>query len=318
MCRTRDVASKKLAGWDDIDLPHRAAPEVDFADVTIATEFLGQKLKSPFLISSMTGGSSEGEEINRTLAGFAQARGLAMGVGSQRVALENRDAKLFDLRKTAPRAVLYANIGLVQFNYGVTTDDAAWLVDSLEAQALILHLNPLQEAIQGEGDRNFSNLLQHIGALKKRLRVPVIVKETGCGLDVETSRRALDAGADALDLAGLGGTHWGFIEGLRDPRRQALGEIFRDWGIPSLQTLLDTREDLGPDPRLIASGGVRNGLDAAKALYLGANLVGMALPFLKAAKKGPEGLNDFLDVQEEALKIALFCCGHTNLEGFRL
>lgn len=311
LCRTQDVASESPAGWDDIRLPHVALPEIDFVAVSLESEFLGQKFAAPFLISSMTGGSPEGEQVNRTLAEFAQQARIPMGVGSQRVALENRSAKLFDLRKTAPRAVLYANLGIVQFNYGVTVDDVQWLVEQLGAQALILHANPLQEAIQTEGDRNFAQLLRHIPEIKKGLSVPVILKETGCGLDPATCLRAREAGIDAVDIAGLGGTHWGFIEGLRDEKRRALGDMFRDWGTPTANALMDARESLGPDFPIIASGGVRHGLDAAKALFLGADLVGMAMPFLQAAKGGPQALQDFLALQSEALKIALFCSGYT-------
>ena len=314
LCRTQNVSSNVRAGWDAIQLVHQAAPEIDFNEVSIETEFLGLPLKAPFLISSMTGGSAEGESVNRLLAEFAQARGIPMGVGSQRVALENRTSGLFEMRKTAPKAVLFANIGLVQMNYGVTVADCQWLVDKLEAQALILHLNPLQEAIQTEGDRNFSNLLQNISRLKKSISVPLILKETGCGLDPDTCERAIDEGIDALDIAGLGGTHWGFIEGLRDSKRQELGEMFRDWGIPTVEALTDVREAVGESVPLIASGGIRHGLDAAKAFYLGADLVGMALPFLKKASAGLPALNDFLDLQSEALRIALFCTGKTHLK----
>ena len=233
-----------------------------------------------------------------------------MGVGSQRVALEARHANLFDLRKVAPKATLYANLGIVQLNRGVTADDVLWLVDLLQAQAVILHANVLQEAIQKEGDRDFSGLLKKIPALKKRLSVPLILKETGSGLDALTCRRAVDAGFDALDVAGLGGTHWGFIEGLRHHERRPLGEIFRNWGIPTARAVREARAAIGPQVPLVASGGVRHGLDAAKALYLGADLVGFAAPFLKAAvDDDDEGLDRFLDLQIEALKIALFCAG---------
>lgn len=314
ICQTTDVSSDGSAGWDSIQLPHHAAPELDFDAVSLTTKFLGQTYECPFLISSMTGGSPEGEALNAQLARFAEARGLPMGVGSQRVALENRSADFFSLRKVAPKARLFANLGLVQMNYGVSVDDCAWLVEKLEAQALILHLNPLQEAIQREGDRNFSNLLKRIGEIKKRVSVPVILKETGCGLDATTCRRAKNEGVDALDIAGLGGTHWGFIEGLRDEKRRALGEMFRSWGIPTVQALAEAREAVGDELPIIASGGLRHGLDAAKALFMGANFVGMAMPFLKKASEGEKALHDFLDLQKEALRIALFCCGMRDVE----
>jgi isopentenyl-diphosphate delta-isomerase len=316
LVRTRDVSSLRDAGWDSVEIPHVALPETDFASVSLETKFLGRDFAAPLLISSMTGGSPEGERLNRELAAFAERRRLPMGVGSQRVQLEKRDGGLFDLRKTAPKAALYANLGIVQFNYGVTADDAVWLVEKLEAQALILHANVLQEAIQFEGDRNFAGLLAKIPALKKRLPVPLILKETGCGLDVATCRRAVDAGFDALDVAGLGGTHWGFLEGLRHEQRRALGDMFRGWGVPTARAVTEARTAL-PRVPLVASGGVRHGLDAARALYLGADLVGLAAPFLKAAVNGAEALDRFLDLQVEALRIALFCGGQTSPRGWR-
>jgi len=317
VCLQNNVASLEEAGWSGIRLPHSALPDADCGLIETTTTFLGHTLKAPFLISSMTGGSPRGESINLTLARLAEIKGLAMGVGSQRVALENRDRQLFNLRKSAPSALLFANMGAVQLNYGVTADDCMWLVDQLEAQALILHANPLQEAIQKEGDRDFRGLWNKIAELKKRLSVPLILKETGCGLDQKTCERALGAGVDALDSAGLGGTHWGFVEGLRNSERSALGEMFRGWGIPSVESLKTcVRVSSGRVP-VIASGGLRSGLDAAKAIWLGADLTGMALPFLEAATKGEEALTKFYELQEEALRIATFCAGYRSITELR-
>jgi isopentenyl-diphosphate delta-isomerase len=317
VCLSHDVASTKGRGWHEIRLPHVALPDANCDRVELSTDFLGHSLKAPFLISSMTGGSPRGEALNRLLARLAEDVGIAMGVGSQRVALENRDAALFDLRRAAPRALLFANIGAVQLNYGVTADDCAWLVERLEAGALILHANPLQEAIQKEGDRDFRGLWTKIESLKKRVSVPLILKETGCGLDEASCRRAIDAGVDALDSAGMGGTHWGFIEGLRHSERAPLGEMFRDWGIPSVESLGNcVRASAGRVP-VVASGGLRSGLDVAKALRLGATLGGMALPFLDAASHGEKALSDFYSVQQEALRIAVFCSGHSTLREFQ-
>jgi isopentenyl-diphosphate delta-isomerase len=318
LCLKRDVASTHTAGWDEVPLPHRALPEISFDNIDLDTRFLGEDFAAPFLVSSMTGGSRAGDALNVRLARFAQQARIPMGVGSQRFAVEARksgkarDPSASALRKAAPKAVLYANIGIVQFNYGFSVDDAAWLVDTLEARALILHANPLQEAIQAEGDRDFSGLFRRLTEVKKRVTVPIILKETGCGLDLLSCRRAREAGVDAIDVAGLGGTHWGFIEGLRSPNRRALGEIFRNWGIPTAQALSEARALLGPEFPIIASGGVRHGLDAAKAIYLGADLVGMALPFLKAAQEGDKALEDFFKLHCEALKTAFFCTGHTS------
>jgi len=312
LCIKRDVASQGTAGWDDVILPHSALPDIDFSEIDLRTEFLGHTFSAPLLISSMTGGSEKGERINDTLSIFAAEVGIPMGVGSQRVALEKRDQKLFALRKISPKAVLWANIGAVQLNYGVTEDDCKFLVESLEAQALILHLNPLQEAIQKEGDRNFKGLWSKIEKLCQTLEVPVILKETGCGLDVATCLRAKEIGISAVDVAGFGGTHWGYIEGLRNTERETYGNTFRSWGIPTTTSLFNAREALGPDFPIIASGGIRNGMEIAKSLFLGANLSGMALPFLKAAEAGPDALHALYNELCEALRISLFCTNSTT------
>ena len=309
ICRDQDVESLSSAGWEKIRLPHRALPEIDHAAVTLDCEFLGQKLRAPFLISSMTGGSAQGDEINLRLARFAEKAGIPMALGSQRATLETRSASLRELRRQAPRAQLWANLGAVQLNYGVSVDDCEWLVSELEAQAFVLHANPLQEAIQTEGDRNFAELWPKIALLKKRLSVPLILKETGCGLDAVTCQRALEVGVDAVDIAGLGGSHWGYIEGLRHEPRRALGELFRDWGLPTSEALIEARKILPSRFPVIASGGIQNALEAAKALWLGAQIVGMAKAFLKKAFEGEESLLDFYEFQSEALRIALFCMG---------
>jgi isopentenyl-diphosphate delta-isomerase len=319
LCKNSDVESLSSAGWEKVRLPHIALPELNFKNVSTQAQLVGRTFSAPILISSMTGGTREGETLNQTLARFAEEANIPMGVGSQRVALESRDAAFFDLRRAVPKATLFANIGLVQLNHGVTPSDLSWLVENLKAQALILHANVLQEAIQEEGDRDFSNLFFQIEKIKKEVSVPLILKETGCGLDPISAKRALDAGIDVLDVAGLGGTHWGFIEGLRSSTRRQIGEIFRDWGRPTAQALVAVRAEVGNRPPVIASGGLRNGLDMAKALFLGADFCGMALPFLKIASAHKnedtaiENLLDFFQLQTEALKIALFCMGTSNL-----
>jgi len=313
ICKKENVQSLSSTGFDDIQLPHFAIPDIDFSEISLRTQFLGNEFSAPLLISSMTGGSAEGEKINQTLARFAERSNIPMGVGSSRVAIENRDPKFFEIRKIAPRAQLWANIGIVQLNYGVSGDDLKWVIENLEASALILHTNPLQEAIQKEGDRNFSELFQKIESLKKVIQVPLVLKETGCGLDASTAKRAMDAGIDALDVAGRGGSHWGYIEGLRAPNRKALGEMFRDWGTSTVESLVTLREELGPHVPLIASGGIRNGLDIAKSLFLGADFAGMALEFLKQASLGDTALDEFFELQCEALRIAMFCSSALNI-----
>jgi len=310
LCLNHNVESRESSSWDSIQLPHRALPEINFNDINLSTTFFKRKYAAPYLISSMTGGSPQGEELNLRLARFAEEKNIPMGVGSQRVALENREYGFFSrLRKEAPTVTLFANIGAVQLNYGVSADDCQWLIDSLEAQAFTLHCNPLQEAIQREGNRDFSNLFRKIEQIKKSLTVPLILKETGCGIDPVTAQKAMDAGVDAIDIAGRGGSHWGFIEGLRSPERRELGVLFRNWGNESAQATRDCLRIVNKRIPVIASGGIRSGLDASKALYLGATLCGMALPFIRAAEQGEEVLNTFWNTQTEALKIALFCMG---------
>jgi len=312
---SRDVGSEVTAGWENIRLPHVALPEINYGEVSLETSFLGLSFKAPFLISAMTGGTPRADALNFRLAAFAARRGLPLALGSQRYLLEKKPRlKRLPLRVAVPKVILFSNLGAVQLNYGVKVDDVRALVDASEAQALVLHLNPLQEAVQLEGDRNFSGLYAKIETLKKSLSVPLLVKETGCGISVPVAARLQACGVDGIDVAGLGGTHWGFIEGLRSPGRRRLGEEFRNWGIPTSEVVPELRAALGPRFPLVASGGLRSGLDAAKAFYLGADVAGLALPFLLAAQKSERDLNDFLDHLEEALKIALFCSGSRTIQ----
>jgi isopentenyl-diphosphate Delta-isomerase len=239
LCLEDDVSSGEASWWDEVKLPHCALPDVDESKIDFQSEFLGETFSAPFLISSMSGGTEKSEMLNDRLAVFAQEVGIPMGVGSQRILLEGAGNSIFRLKKTAPRLRVYANIGAVQLNYGITPSDIQRLVDHIEARGVFLHLNPLQEAIQPEGNRNFSGLWPKIEKLRKQIQVPLILKETGCGLDVATGRRAVEAGIDALDVAGKGGTHWGYVEGLRNASRLPLGQLFRNWGLPTPQALQD-------------------------------------------------------------------------------
>ncbi len=314
LCLEGGVESVSGPDWDHVRLPHRALPEIDWAEVDLSADLLGKRYRAPLMISSMTGGSEEGERLNLRLAEFAGRKNIPMGVGSLRVALENREYGFFSsLRRAAPTASLFANIGAVQLNYGVSADDCQWMIDHIEADALILHCNPLQEAIQEEGDRDFSALFPKIERLRRVLSVPLILKETGCGIDAATAARALEAGVDVIDVGGRGGTHWGLIEGLRSPRRRALGEMFKDWGNGSAAATLACVKAVAGRVPVVASGGIRSGLDVARALHLGASFCGMALPFLKAADSGEEAMEDFWELHTEALRIALFCMGRKKI-----
>ncbi len=289
---------------------HEALPELDWDQIDLTTEFLGRTLAAPLLISCMTGGTEVAGRINRNLAIAAEAVGVAVGVGSQRKALEDpARADTFRVRDLAPSVPLLANLGAVQLNYGVGLDDCLRAVDMIGADALVFHLNPLQEAIQPEGQRNFRGLLDKMAAIAASLPVPVIVKEVGSGISAATGRALVERGFRFIDTAGVGGTSWARIEAAR-AGDAPLGELFAGWGIEtpaSIQALASLRE--GSDLTIIGSGGLRNGLDAAKAFALGAHLVGMAYPFLEAATESPERVEAAIRRVVRELKIAMFCLG---------
>lgn len=298
---------------------HCALPEVDWQDLAVETTFLGHRLGAPLLISAMTGGTEEAQRINQRLATVAQRYGLAMGVGSQRVAVENPDLMTtFRVREVAPDILLLANLGAVQLNYGYGLDQCRRVVDHLEASALILHLNPLQEAVQTRGDTNFKDLLTKIEHLCAALPVPVVVKEVGNGISAPLVQRLMAAGVAAVDVAGAGGTSWAKVESERatDPLQRCLGQTFADWGIPTAGCLIAARQ-VAPTLPLIASGGLRNGLEVAKTLALGADLAGLAYPFLKAASDSEEAVAALADVLIAELKTVLFCTGQATLSGLR-
>jgi isopentenyl-diphosphate delta-isomerase len=305
-------AATTRAGWDRYRFSHEALPEVHADHIDLTTTFLGKPLAAPLVIAGMTGGSERAGTVNRRLAEAVQALGLGMGLGSQRAMLESPAlAPTFQIRDVAPDILLLANIGAVQLNYGVGIDAALGLVDAVQADALAVHLNVLQEMVQPEGDRDWRGLLARIGALVEASAVPVLVKETGCGISPTTARHLRDLGVAAIDVGGTGGTSWGWIEGFRaaDPHRQAIGATFRDWGIPTAESLVAVREALGPDYPLMSTGGVRSGLDVAKAVALGANVAGMALPFFRAADDSTEDVLALGRRILEEVRIAMVCSG---------
>ena len=302
-------------GFEQYQFTHCCLPELDLSDLQLQTSFLGKSLGAPLLISSMTGGTELAQLINRRLATVAQQYHIAMGVGSQRVALERPQvAETFSVRAYAPDILLLANLGAVQLNYGYGVAECQRVVDLLAADALILHLNPLQEVVQSRGDRNFQGLLPKITDLCRALPVPVIVKEVGNGISAAVAQRLIQAGVAAIDVAGAGGTSWAKVESERaqDIRQQRLGQTFAEWGIPTADCIAAIRQSQATIP-LIASGGLRNGLDAAKAIALGADLVGMAYPFLKAAHDSEEALATLVELLMEELKTVLFCTGNATL-----
>lgn len=301
--------------FDDWSFEHCALPELDYDRIDLATTFLGRPLKAPLLISSMTGGTEEAARINRRLAAGAEAAGLALGVGSQRAALEHPEAAAsFRVREQAPSVPLLANLGAVQLNYGMGLPECRQAVEMIEADALVFHLNPLQEAIQPEGQRDFSGLAPRIGEIVRGLAVPVAVKEIGSGLSARVAGRLHEQGVRIFDTAGSGGTSWARIEGRR-AETVDLGELFADWGIPTPESIRQLREL--PGITLIASGGIRNGIEAAKAIALGAHLVGVAQPFLRAAAESTEAVVATAERIVRELRIAMFCAGAGSLEELR-
>jgi len=315
VCLEDDVRSFVPTGFARVRLRHEALPEIDLAEVDASVSFLGKRLAAPLLISSMTGGTPRAGQINERLARAAEATGIAMALGSQRAALEDpTQLPTFAMRAVAPNVVLYANIGAVQLNYGVGIDDARAIVDDVQADGLFLHLNPLQEALQPRGDVDFRGLLGKIARLVRALAVPVIVKGVGSGISVATARRLLDAGVAAIDVAGAGGTSWARVEGRRasDDRRERLAETFGGWGYPTVEATRALRAEF-PDAVIIASGGVRSGLDVAKALAIGADLVGMALPLLEPATRSVEAVREAIDDVIAGLRIALFASGGARI-----
>jgi isopentenyl-diphosphate delta-isomerase len=306
-------------GLERYRFQHQALPEIDLTDIDLSTTFLGKSLRYPFLISSMTGGTGEALRINLNLARAAQACGIGMGVGSQRAAIEDWSmAETFQVRPAAPDILLLANLGAVQLNYDYTIEHCRLAVEMLQADALILHLNPLQEALQPEGERNFGGLLNKIEAVCRTLEVPVVVKEIGAGLSGQVVQWLVDAGVAAVDVAGAGGTSWSRVEmyRARTERARRVAAQFVDWGIPTAEAIQKARR-AAPDIPLVASGGIYTGLEAAKAMALGADVTAMARPFLKAAAVSTEAVEEATEELAETLRVAMFCIGAPNLASLK-
>ncbi len=314
-----DVQSGRTTGLESYRFVHQALPERSLESVEVSTSFLGHALRAPLLISSMTGGTDQARIINRVLAEAAERTGIVMGLGSQRVALEDeRAARSFDVRDVAPTAMLLANLGAVQLNHGIGVAECQRAVEMIRAEALILHLNALQEALQPEGNHDFSNLLDKIGTVCRALTVPVIVKEVGWGISAKVARWLADAGVAAVDIAGSGGTSWSQVEMHRaaDPDIARLAGDFYDWGIPTAEALVACRAELKNLP-LIASGGIRNGIEAAKCVALGADLVGSAHPFLKAAAVSLEATLKAIRLMTQQMRITMFAAGAGTIAELR-
>ena len=319
LCLDTDAVSSPYgAGFDRYSFVHNALPEVDIAEVDLSTTFLGKPLKAPILISSMTGGFTLARKVNRNLAIAVQQLGLGMGVGSQRVALEEpRVAESFKVRDVAPDILLLGNLGAVQLNYGYGIEQCRQAVRMIQADGLILHLNVLQEAVQPEGNRNFKGLSDKIAQVCRQLEVPVMAKEVGSGISGEVALRLKRAGVKAIDVAGLGGTSWYKVETQRAAKKGQPADLtFAHWGIPTDEALVMVRGAV-PDLEIVASGGIRNGLDIAKAVVLGANICGVGQPLLEPAMESAEKVIKFLQKMIFEIKVAMLCVGAKNIEALR-
>lgn len=317
LCLTGNVEGvDKTTGLEGIHFIHNALPEINFESITTETSFLGKKLKAPFLVSSMTGGSELAIEINQNLAIAAEERGWVMAIGSTRAFLESdRYKESFLVRKQAPSVPLIVNIGAVQFNYGYGPEECQRIIDKTDADSIVLHLNSIQEIVQDEGDVNFENLLPKIEQVCKSLDVPIGVKEVGFGIDGEVAQRLYDAGISYIDVAGAGGTSWSQVEKLRSRNKlkKAAAEAFNNWGIPTKDCIVSVRSKL-PEVPLVASGGMKTGVDAAKAITIGADLIGFARHLLQAATESPEAVMETMEQIELELRMTMFGIGVKNLE----
>jgi isopentenyl-diphosphate delta-isomerase len=307
-------AKKATAGFEDIELVHRALPEVDREKISLSTSFLAKKLSAPLIVGAMTGGTEEATRINASIAQAVEKLHLGMGVGSQRAAIEDRklEGTYVIARKKAPTAFLIANIGGVQLAHGYGLKEAKKAIEMIDADALAIHMNALQEAVQPEGQTNFKGILAKITEIAGELGKPVIVKETGCGISVEDAKALESAGVKALDVGGVGGTSFAAVEYYRSAKGKTMVEAFWDWGIPTVISLVEVTQTVKIP--VIASGGVRSGLDVAKSLALNASLASFSQPVLEAAVKGAKETQDLLSRLIDELRNVMFLVGAKNLE----
>jgi isopentenyl-diphosphate Delta-isomerase len=317
---TRNVQAKESSTYlEYVKLIHNALPEIDYDGVETTQNFLDHNFKAPIIIDSMTGGTPEATKINSRLSLVAEKFGLGMGLGSQRAGLLSSElSETYSIaRSNAPSAFLVANIGGAQLSKGLKIQDINSMIDMIEANALVVHLNPLQELIQPEGEPKYKGVLAKIKDICANVDIPIIVKEVGAGISMEVATRLESAGVSAINIAGSGGTSWAGVEKLRaetshDTNKINLGELFWDWGIPTALSLMEVRNSVKIP--VIASGGIRNGLEIAKCIVLGANMCGMAFPFLKQASKSYESLCEFTNKTLSELKGTMFLVGCKNID----
>ncbi|HET9908824.1 MAG TPA: type 2 isopentenyl-diphosphate Delta-isomerase [Anaerolineales bacterium] len=315
----KDVRSALTTGLENYHFMHEALPELDLDHVDTSLKLFDKELAAPILISSMTGGTEEAETINLRLAETAYVMRVAMGVGSQRAAIEHPEqAKTFQVRRVAPDILLFANLGAVQFNYGYGVDQCRRAVEMIEANALYLHLNPLQEAVQAGGDTNFAGIAKKIEEVCRKLEIPVIAKEVGWGISERTARLLANCGVSAIDVAGAGGTSWSQVEMHRAPDEftRELAATFVGWGIPTADSILNVKK-AAPNMTVFASGGIKDGLDIAKCVALGASLGGMAGSFLKAAAVSSDKAVEVMKLVKRQIQVTMFAAGVETLDGLK-
>lgn len=320
ICLEKNVQARHATtGFEDVFFVHRALPEIEKDKINLSTVAFNHKFSAPLIVGAMTGGTPEAMKINSIIAEAVEEIGLGMGVGSQRVAIEDPQLeKTFSIvRKKAPTAFLVANLGGPQLVKGYGVKEAKKAVDMMEADALAIHLNPLQEVVQPEGETNYTGALKKIGEIAKALDIPVIIKETGCGIAAEEAKMLENAGVAGIDVAGVGGTSWAAVEYHRaketqDKSRQRLGEVFWDWGIPTAVSVVEVAQSV--DQTVIASGGVRTGVDVAKAIALGADLSSLTSPILRPATKDSKEVKKALQLIIEELRNTMFLVGADSIQ----
>jgi isopentenyl-diphosphate Delta-isomerase len=314
-----NVQSNFTTGLELYQFIHRAVPETNLNEADSRIVILDKHLDAPILISSMTGGTVDAKKLNTVLATAAQETGIAMGVGSQRIAIEQPTlANTFKVRSAAPDILLFANLGAVQLNYGYGIDECQRAVDMIEANALILHFNSLQEAIQKEGNNQFEGLIRKLEVICRMLPVPVIAKEVGWGFSTQDISLLVNAGVTAIDVAGAGGTSWSQVEMYRadNEYQRELAKAFSDWGIPTAEAIMNV-STTAPDTLIFASGGLRNGVDIAKCIAMGASLGGMASPFLKAAAISVEKTIETINLIKAQFRVCMFSTGSRTIGQLR-
>jgi isopentenyl-diphosphate delta-isomerase len=315
----KKVEAEITTGFEDVNLVHKAVPEIDLNEVDTSTVLFGKKLSAPLIISAITGGTEKAKQINETLASVAEKVGIGIGVGSQRIAIQQPETiHTFSIvREKAPTTFVMGNIGCPQLSLGLEVEQAQTCIDVIQADALAIHMNATQEAVQVKGDTNYRNILSKVKELSSALQTPIVMKETGCGISFEDANKLEKAGASGFEISGLGGTSWAAVEyhiakEVKDPMQEYLGKALWNWGIPTASSLYEVRK--ASQLPIIASGGLRSGQDVAKCIAMGANVAGIAKPFLEKAVEGEKPLEEYVNKIIQEFKVIMFLAGTKNVE----